>query len=131
VSCGEHTHQLRWGEGTLIALNHPDAEGERVLAALGGDRSECMDLVEFWGALGDDLEVLAIGPRSSDDELTLDPAEIAQLRDGGMWRPTVRGSALGYAQLRARATPGALLSRLMQRQAPPRVSAFFSGSHVV
>jgi hypothetical protein len=50
VSCGGHTHQLRWSEGTLIALDHPDAEGERVLAALGGDRCECIDVVESWGA---------------------------------------------------------------------------------
>jgi hypothetical protein len=48
VSCGGRTHQLRWSEGTLIALDHPDAEGERVLAALGGDRCECIDLVESW-----------------------------------------------------------------------------------
>jgi hypothetical protein len=58
VSCSEHTHQLRWSEGALSALDHPDAEGERVLAALGGDRAECLDLVEAWGAFGDDLEVL-------------------------------------------------------------------------
>jgi hypothetical protein len=131
VSCGEHTHRLRWSEGRLVALDHPDAEGERVLAALGGDRSQCLDLVEFWGALGDDLEVLAIGPRSAADELTLHPAEISQLRDGGIWRPPVRSSALAYAQLRARATPGALLARLMPHRAQHRVGAFFSGSHMI
>ncbi len=62
VSCGEQTHRLLWAEGRLTAADHPDAEGELVLAALGGDRSECVDLVGWWGARRDDLEVLAVGP---------------------------------------------------------------------
>jgi hypothetical protein len=131
VSCGEHTHRLRWSEGALIALDHPDAEGERVLAALGGDRSECLDLVEFWGALGDDLEVLAVGPRSAADKLTLDPAEIAEPQGGWMWSPPGRGSALSYARLRPGGRlPGLLRARLMPHRATPRVSAFFSGSQI-
>jgi hypothetical protein len=132
VSCGGHTHQLRWSEGTLIALDHPDAEGERVLAALGGDRCECIDLVESWGAHGDDLEVLAIGPRSAADKLTIGPDEIEQLQGGGMWRPPAHGSVLSYARLRPHATlPARLRARLTpHRGAQPRVSAFFSGSHI-
>jgi hypothetical protein len=115
VSCGEHTHQLRWSEGRLSALDHPDAEGERVLAALGGERSECMDLVENWGTLGDDLEVLAVGPRSAADKLSLDPDEIALLRGGGVWHPYARGPVGAYAQLRPHAPlPGLLRSRLLR-----------------
>jgi hypothetical protein len=130
VSCGEHTHQLRWSEGSLSALDHPDAEGERVLAALGGDRAECLDLVEAWGTFGDDPEVLAVGPRSAADKLTLDPAEIALLRDGGMGRLPLHGSALGYAALR----PGGALPRLLRsrltphRAPPPRAGMVFSGA---
>jgi hypothetical protein len=127
VSCGEQAHQLRWSEGRLTALDHPDAEGERVLAALGGDRSECMDLVECWGAHGDDLEVLALGPRSATDKLTLDPDEIAQLQHGGIWRPPMRAGT--YAQLRMGAVlPGVLRARLMpHRVTRPHASALFSG----
>ena len=65
VTCGEQAHRLRWAEGLLTAVDHPGAEEELVLAALGGDRSECVDLVEWWGSRGDDLEVLAVGPRSA------------------------------------------------------------------
>lgn len=132
VSCGGHTHQLRWSEGTLIALDHPDAEGERVLAALGGDRCECIDLVESWGAHGDDLEVLAIGPRSAADKLTIGPDEIEQLQGGGSWRPPAHGSVLSFARLRPHATlPARLRARLTPHRATqPRVSAFFSGSHI-
>jgi hypothetical protein len=78
VPCGEQTHRLRWAEGKLTAVDHPDAEGELVLAALGGDRSGCVDLVEAWGRHSDDLEVLAIGPRSAADELTIGPQGLAE-----------------------------------------------------
>ena len=132
VSCGGHTHQLRWSEGTLIALDHPDAEGERVLAALGGDRCECMDLVESWGTHGDDLEVLAIGPRSAADKLTIGPDEIEQLQGGGTWRPPTHGSVLSYARLRPHATlPARLRARLTPHRAgPPRAGTYFSSTHI-
>jgi hypothetical protein len=95
VSCGEQTHRLRWAEGKLTAADHPDAEGELVLAALGGDRSDCVDLVEAWGRHSDDLEVLATGPRSAADELTIGPQDLAGLRAAGLgwagYPPLVRG----------------------------------------
>ena len=88
VSCGEQTHRLLWAEGRLTAADHPDAEGELVLAALGGDRSECVDLVGWWGARRDDLEVLAVGPRSAADELTVTPQNVAEsgLSQRAGWR---------------------------------------------
>ena len=87
VSCGQGTHRLRWEQGRLTAVDHPDAEEELVLAALGGDRSECVDLVEWWGSRGDDLEVLTVGPRSSADELTVTPENVAEfgVGRGGGW----------------------------------------------
>jgi hypothetical protein len=72
VSCGDGTHRLRWYQGTLAALDHPDADGELVLAALGGDRPACVGLVESWGRRGGDLQVLAAGPRSAADRLRFD-----------------------------------------------------------
>ena len=83
VPCGSGTHQLRWEQGRLIAADHPDAEAELVLAALGGDRAECIELTEAWGARSDDLEVLAVGPRSDADELTVTRDEIDRLRLSG------------------------------------------------
>jgi hypothetical protein len=80
VPCGSGTHQLRWEQGALVAADHPDAEAELVLAALGGDRAECIGLTEAWGGRSDDLEVLAVGPRSAADELTITRDEIDQLR---------------------------------------------------
>jgi hypothetical protein len=98
VSCGEQTHRLLWAEGRLTAADHPDAEGELVLAALGGDRSGCVDLVGWWGARRDDLEVLAVGPRSAADELTVTPQSVA---GSGL----VQGGWVAYAPLTARPIP--------------------------
>jgi hypothetical protein len=96
VQCGEQTHRLLWRDGRLTAPDHPDAEGELVLAALGGDRSKCLDLVESWAGHSDDLEVLAVGPRSRADELTIRPDNVGGLRAGG-W--------VGYAPLHTGVTP--------------------------
>jgi hypothetical protein len=102
VSCGDAAHGLHWEDGRLTALDHPDAEGELVLAALGGDRSRCVDLIESWGRRGDDLQVLAAGPRSAADEVMLTaqtadvPAGPGALGGGG-WP--------AYAPLTGRAYP--------------------------
>jgi hypothetical protein len=75
LRCGDTRHRLRWADGTLQAVDHPDAEGELVLGALGGDTSPCLDMVAAWGKHSDDLTVLAIGPRSASDQLTI-PASV-------------------------------------------------------
>ena len=82
VSCGTGKHVLRWAGGELTAADHPDAEGELVLAALGGDKSECVALVEAWGAHAGDLDVLALGPRSPADQLAVTWDLVEVLRSG-------------------------------------------------
>jgi hypothetical protein len=83
VSCSTGKHVVRWSEGRLQAIDHPDAEGELVLAALGGEVTPCLDLARVWGQHCDDLAVLSIGPRSAGDTLTFTTAareEIASVR---------------------------------------------------
>ena len=126
VSCGGGTHRLRWADGTLHAVDHPDAEGELVLAALGGEANPCLDLVMSWGRHSGDLTVLAIGPRSAEDRLTITPTVVEELTSstsGGGWasygsgrpaavaisRRTIRKPATGggfssFTSGRARAT---------------------------
>jgi hypothetical protein len=110
VSCGAGTHRLCWAEGRLTAADHPDAEGELVLAALGGERSECMDLVEAWGSRGDDLEILAVGPRSAADELTITAEDVAEMPPGGGF--------LGLARL-SPASPGLTARAMSALPLPP------------
>ena len=71
IRCGTADHVLRWAEGRLSATGHADAEGELVLAALGGDKPECVALLEAWGVHAADLDVLALGPRCPADELAV------------------------------------------------------------
>ena len=79
LRCGGAQHRLRWADGTLHALDHPDAEGELVLGALGGDTSPCLDMIAAWGKHSDDLAVLAVGPRSAADVLTIPASVLAEL----------------------------------------------------
>ena len=80
IRCGTAEHVLRWADGRLSSAAHDDAEGELVLAALGGDKSECVAMLEAWGAHAGDLDVLALGPRSPADELAVTWELVDQLR---------------------------------------------------
>ena len=51
-----------------------------MLAALGGDRAECVAMLEAWGAHAADLDVLALGPRSPADELAVTWELVDELR---------------------------------------------------
>jgi hypothetical protein len=93
TSCGDGKHLMRWAEGTLQPVDHPDAEGELVLATLGGDTTPCLDLTRGWNAASDDLTVLAIGPRSATDMLTLTPSVLDEFAFPGM-----RARGLGRGQ---------------------------------
>jgi hypothetical protein len=72
VPCGESTHAIRWEAGELVLPSHPDADAELVLAALGGEKAGCVKLAEAWSRHKEDLTVLAIGPRGTDDPITVD-----------------------------------------------------------
>jgi hypothetical protein len=71
VSCGGGTHTVRWEAGRLELPAHPDAEAERVLSALGGDKARCVEAAETWDRHAEDLEVLVSGPRSVADLVTV------------------------------------------------------------
>jgi len=82
AACGEQQHRLRWEAGRLTAPDHPEAEGELVLGALGGEQPDCIRLLGAWGEHSDDLDVLMLGPRSAADTLTVGPEAAGQLRLG-------------------------------------------------
>ena len=71
VPCGAGRHVVRWEAGSLRLPSHPDAEGELVLAALGGAKARCIELAEAWARHADDLSMLAIGPRGPADEIAV------------------------------------------------------------
>ena len=119
ISCGTGKHLIRWADGQLTAADHADAEGELVLAALGGDKSECVALVEAWGAHTEDLDVLALGPRSPLDQLAVTWDLVRSLRSAISPQPGIRP---GQAQRHGRLPTGRLRPRSMpMRQASPEL----------
>jgi hypothetical protein len=134
VTCEGRRHLIRWADGRLTAASHPDAEGELVMAALGGETARCLEIVQAWGAHDDDLDVLAIGPRSAadvvgavmpgDDAEAVPPPWVlrASAARYGLWsgpsRPALFTSTVRARRRRMRArgigiTPGVIGSRPM------------------
>jgi hypothetical protein len=69
LECSGASHWVRWEEGELFLLNHADAQGERTLAALAGERPPCIELLELWTRHVDDLRVLVLASRGLGDPL--------------------------------------------------------------
>jgi hypothetical protein len=84
VRCNGHTHRLRWEAGRVLALDHDDPSGERALAALGGERCACTDLLDTWQAHERDALVLALASRGPTDLLAAQDDE--QQRAGAQVR---------------------------------------------
>jgi hypothetical protein len=139
IPCGNGTHPVAWTGGRLELPAHQDAEAERVLAALGGDRPRCLEVAETWDAHADDLDVLMSGPRSRADTVTVGWDEAEEhgaswlglppglaLGGGGAWTGLARGrsrlqpgSALPGGQ-GGRALPAGQPGRPVARSGPPR-----------
>jgi hypothetical protein len=81
VPCGEGTHPVRWEDGALSLPGHDDAESEAVLAALGGEKSACLEVAEAWHRHRGDLEMLAVGPRGPEDDVGVSWDEVREFRD--------------------------------------------------
>jgi hypothetical protein len=90
VECGGEQHRVRWEAGELLALDHEDADAERTLAALGGQRCACVDVLDAWARHAGDLRVLVLASRGPGDVLAREdwPAF------GGT--PASRGGGMGW-----------------------------------
>ena len=125
LSCGDAKHRLRWADGKLEALDHADAEGELVLAALGGDTSPCLDLARAWGGHSDDLTVLAVGPRSHTDAVTIPAAvldEVNELSDSAAQGQQGSGNLVAYQRRSGHASFGTVRRKSTTAQATYRFS---------
>jgi hypothetical protein len=77
VSCDGREHQLRWSAGELLASDHPDLEGERILGALAGQRGACLDALDAWAGHAGDLRVLVMASRGAADPVRVSPQDAA------------------------------------------------------
>jgi len=108
LACSGELHTIRWEGGDLEALNHADPEGERALAALGGQSCACLDVLGAWTRRRGDAAVLSALSRGPQDPVhteglragrfaaypatTLPRNVVSPRRGGGMWRS---GAAYG------------------------------------
>lgn len=69
VDCGGERHRVIWRDGALSAPDHADLDGERTLAALGGDGCACVEIVDAWERHVADEEVLVLGSRGPADQI--------------------------------------------------------------
>jgi hypothetical protein len=91
LPCGQGRHIIRWEAGELHLLSHPDPEGELVLAALGGEKSRCVEVAQAWGRHAEDLSMLAIGPRGPADEIAVSWDDVDAVA-----QPSQRSGQAGY-----------------------------------
>ena len=99
VPCGTGRHTVRWEAGSLRLASHPDAEGELVLAALGGEKARCLELAEAWARHTSDLSVLAIWPRGPEDEITVGWDDVLAAAQAGFGpRPAPAPGLIGPPQ---------------------------------
>ncbi|HEV3292168.1 MAG TPA: hypothetical protein VG123_24585, partial [Streptosporangiaceae bacterium] len=97
--------------------SHPDAEGELVLAALGGEKARCIEVAEAWARHTDDLSVLAIGPRHAGDEIAVGWDDvIAAAQAGQAPSVTVGSGRMKPAAMRLASQPGPTMARMAARQ---------------
>jgi len=119
VPCGADMHPVRWEDGRFTLPAHPDAAGELVFAALGGDKPGCVELAEAWHRHADDLDVLMIGPRSPADDIQVTWEDVQEFRSsrptGWVARPPFGGSVTGSAGPLRMRRPS---SQPMRRPAP-------------
>lgn len=74
VACEGSEHSLRWEDGRLRLLDHPDHDAEQVLAALGGASLPCVWLAKAWARHSTSVELVTLGRRPGEVDLGLDPA---------------------------------------------------------
>ncbi len=108
VPCGAGRHAVGWEAGSLRLPSHPDAEGELVLAALGGEKARCVELAEAWARHAGDLSVLAIGPRGPADEIAIGWDDVAAAAQDAPGPHRVRVPGLA-------SPPGPTLARMSAR----------------
>lgn len=101
IPCGPNSHRLRWEDGRVTAVDHPDPAGEAVLAELGGEEPVCLTLVKRWEAHAADPGVLTLASRHPGDGLVLDLSQDNLLAGPRLDPPAARRPLLELLALEA------------------------------
>jgi len=76
IECGGAAHRLRWQDGKLRSVDHPDPGGERLLCSLGAPLPRCLRLVDLWRSHHTDVRALTLGSRAPDDQPGVELADL-------------------------------------------------------
>ncbi len=80
IPCGPGHHTLRWEEGRVRALDHPDPVAEALLTELLDETPPCLTVIGHWADHAADPRLLAVGSRHPGDTLALGDDDVAALR---------------------------------------------------
>jgi hypothetical protein len=78
VACGPNHHRLRWRDGALIAMDHPDPTAEAMLSEMGGDEPTCLRLLRYWHAHSTDPRLLVLAGRHPGDTVIVTADDLAR-----------------------------------------------------
>jgi hypothetical protein len=118
IPCGSSRHEIHWEAGAIRLPEHPDIAGEQVLAAFAGAQVKCVQLADAWERHSADLSVLAIGPRSHANEISVDWEDVEAAADAGQPGPGFAKPARLTAAFRVgagRQAHGAILKARLRR----------------
>jgi hypothetical protein len=93
VPCAGQWHEIQFHNGELQLPGHPDAEAELVLAALGGDIPECVEVAQAWNHRKTDVGLLMVLPRSAQDRITVSWNDIETFESPQRGAVTLSGGA--------------------------------------
>ncbi len=105
LACGEATHRLIWADGTLTAPGHADPDGERALAALGGEPLACIAMLDAWQHHAEDPNVLLLSSRGPADLIAV-PEEMPHQLARGRLRPPNPPAGRSFGSLTMIASAG-------------------------
>jgi hypothetical protein len=118
IECSGTEHRLRWGKGVFEALDHADPQGERTLAALGGEPCPCVELLQAWEHHSADLRVLTLASRG--------PGDVASPQDKAVGiKPALVGRRAPYPSAQRRPPLG--WSSIASGSTAPAVTTFRGG----
>ncbi len=103
--CGDDQHTLAWDRGELVARDHPDLDGDRTLAALGGTTHPCVIAIDTWARHAEDLRVLLLSSRGPTDRLR-SVVPIGGASAGGPPGPVMASPRAGGTVLAGTLQPG-------------------------
>jgi hypothetical protein len=93
VPCAGQWHEIQFHNGELQLPGHPDAEAELVLAALGGDIPECVEVAQAWNHRKTDVGLLMVLPRSAQDRITVSWNDVETFESPQRGSVTLSGGA--------------------------------------